>query len=439
MTLTAAGRPREKRDLAGLLARVNVALGPVKAAMLYGSEARGSAGARSDVDVLALVSEGPRNVSDGNLTITAYLPHHLRVLAKRGSLFVLHLCHEGVLLHDPAGTLADTLAAYQPPADPDRLTAELAVVAGGLIAATSAERSSLGSAMQSLAFYVLRSAVYDACVRRGEPQFDCALALEQLGLAHLGPLLAERRQGYAASRLDRVLSVLPSVLPECERSGKAGLAATAVAVATDWPLASDLLAGVLAGHSGRLHRTVTSPGMTGVTLSAGEGLAVVGDVHGCPERLRSALEDVVGSRRRIVLVGDYINRGSDSRKVLELLVEARHALGDRLVLLRGNHEVALLQLLATGLPATFLHHRGVTTIRSYLPEPGPNVLEDFRRTFPRDHLRLLQETAIFAEGPDVLILRETEVFGLISASGVRRGCSSASGRRRTRGRSRGTS
>jgi hypothetical protein len=37
------------------------------------------------------------------------------------------------------------------------------------------------------------------------------------------------------------------------------------------------------------------------------------------------------------------------------------------------------------------------------------------------------------------ILRETEVFGLISASGVRRGCSSASGRRRTRGRSRGTS
>lgn len=143
--------------------------------------------------------------------------------------------------------------------------------------------------------------------------------------------------------------------------------------------------------------------MTGVALRAGEPLAIVGDVHGCAERLRLTLEDLLNGDRRIVLVGDYIDRGPDSRSVLELLVEARRSLADRLVLLRGNHEVALLQMLEAGLPSAFLRHRGATTIRSYLPDPGPNVLEDFRHAFPRDHLRLLQETALYAQGPELLI------------------------------------
>lgn len=143
--------------------------------------------------------------------------------------------------------------------------------------------------------------------------------------------------------------------------------------------------------------------MTGTTLSAGERLIVVGDVHGCAERLRSVLDDVRDCDRRIVFLGDYVDRGPDSRAVLDLLVEARHTLADRLILLRGNHEIALLQMLATGLPAAFLRHRGATTMLSYLPDPGPNVLEDFRRFFPSDHLRLLRETVLCAEGPDLLV------------------------------------
>ena len=249
MTLTALGRQGELRDPSGLLGRVEAAIGPVQAAMLYGSQARGSAGKRSDIDVLVLVSEDPRNVTDGDLMITAYLPDHLLALAERGSIFVLHLRHDGVVLHDPAGTLSATLSAYRPPSNPDRLAAELAVVASGLIAATEVERVSLGSALQGLAFYVLRSAVYNSCAQRGEPQFDCHLALRQLGLGHLGPILEERRHEYSTQRLDRVLNVLPLVLPGCEWPERTGAAATAVAVATDWPLASDLLAGAIAGKS----------------------------------------------------------------------------------------------------------------------------------------------------------------------------------------------
>lgn len=249
VTVTSRRRARLRRDSAHLLARVNTMLGSVEGVMLYGSTARGSAGARSDVDVLAVVRQRPRSEFDGELAVTAYLPGHLHAMAERGSLFVLHLRHDGIILHDPTGILADALAAYRSPADCDRLATVLTVVAQGLLAATPVERASLGPAMRSLAFYVLRSAVYDACVRHGEPQFDCVRAVEQLGLPHLASVFEERRRSYSGRRLDRVLVVLPLVLPGCDNAIRSGLAATAVAVADSWPLASDLLAGVVAGHS----------------------------------------------------------------------------------------------------------------------------------------------------------------------------------------------
>ncbi len=98
--------------------------------------------------------------------------------------------------------------------------------------------------------------------------------------------------------------------------------------------------------------------MTVVQLGADEPLAIVGDVHGCVDPLRAALDDLQRLGRRIILVGDYVNRGPDSHLVLALLAIARVQLGDRLVLLRGNHEVALLEILLTGQPAAFLRHRG---------------------------------------------------------------------------------
>jgi serine/threonine protein phosphatase 1 len=143
--------------------------------------------------------------------------------------------------------------------------------------------------------------------------------------------------------------------------------------------------------------------MTGVILRSNESLAVLGDVHGCPDRLEAALADIISTERRIILIGDYINRGPGSRAVLDLLVEAKSNMGNRLLLLRGNHESALLEALINGRVNRFIQHGGTTTIRSYIPTPGPNILNDFRQTFPKDHLNLLKSTALYAEAPGVFI------------------------------------
>src|SRR5207249_5133888 len=77
-------------------------------------------------------------------------------------------------------------------------------------------------------------------------------------------------------------------------------------------------------------------------------LAIVGDVHGDAVRLARMLRSVIGDNRQVVLVGDYVNRGANSKAVLSMLVEAKRQLGLRLVLLAGNHDMAMLQYIDGG-------------------------------------------------------------------------------------------
>jgi serine/threonine protein phosphatase 1 len=67
----------------------------------------------------------------------------------------------------------------------------------------------------------------------------------------------------------------------------------------------------------------------------------VGDIHGCLHAFKTLL-DLVAPRPEdlVVTLGDYVDRGPDSRGVLDLLIQL-HA-GGRLVALRGNHEQLML-------------------------------------------------------------------------------------------------
>jgi serine/threonine protein phosphatase 1 len=72
----------------------------------------------------------------------------------------------------------------------------------------------------------------------------------------------------------------------------------------------------------------------------------VGDIHGCLdklERLLAACDAHAGARSgaavRFVFLGDYIDRGPDSRGVVELLMRRQRAAAPgAVVCLRGNHE-----------------------------------------------------------------------------------------------------
>lgn len=103
----------------------------------------------------------------------------------------------------------------------------------------------------------------------------------------------------------------------------------------------------------------------------------IGDVHGRLDLLDALLDEIVADHRSrptarglIVLVGDLIDRGPDSRGVIERLRRFDLS-GFRLVGLAGNHEEALLSILA-GDPAPvegWLRFGGAETLMSYGADP----------------------------------------------------------------------
>src|SRR5687767_8328105 len=114
----------------------------------------------------------------------------------------------------------------------------------------------------------------------------------------------------------------------------------------------------------------------------------IGDIHGCPAALdallaaaRPAADDV------LVFLGDYVDRGPDSRGVIDRLLALRKA--HRVVALRGNHELMMLRARADRTEyRMWCEVGGLQCLGSYGPAPGrAGTLADV----PAEHWRFLEE------------------------------------------------
>lgn len=79
----------------------------------------------------------------------------------------------------------------------------------------------------------------------------------------------------------------------------------------------------------------------------------VGDIHGCLDLLKALVDGIVAdaassdaSRKVVIFLGDYIDRGPDSRGVLRYLIDLPKDAGIEWRFLKGNHEEAMLKFLA---------------------------------------------------------------------------------------------
>ncbi|HEY3917053.1 MAG TPA: metallophosphoesterase family protein [Stellaceae bacterium] len=109
----------------------------------------------------------------------------------------------------------------------------------------------------------------------------------------------------------------------------------------------------------------------------------VGDIHGSlvPLRLlRDAIRDHAAAhpieRKCLIYLGDYVDRGFDSRAVLDLLINEPLA-GFEHVYLKGNHEDGMLRFLADGSNALFwVAYGGIATMFSYGVKPPDPATDD---------------------------------------------------------------
>ena len=69
----------------------------------------------------------------------------------------------------------------------------------------------------------------------------------------------------------------------------------------------------------------------------------IADIHGCNKTLRALVDKIVPTKEdQLIFLGDYIDRGPDSRGVLNYLISLKEQFRNS-ILLRGNHEQMFLE------------------------------------------------------------------------------------------------
>lgn len=90
----------------------------------------------------------------------------------------------------------------------------------------------------------------------------------------------------------------------------------------------------------------------------------VGDIHGCSKALQALLDAIAPSREdRLVFLGDYVDRGPDSKGVIQCLLELQQRC--QTVFLLGNHEIMFRGALRGLEPTLWMRQGGSQTVTSY--------------------------------------------------------------------------
>ncbi|WP_170329583.1 metallophosphoesterase family protein [Ruegeria arenilitoris] len=147
----------------------------------------------------------------------------------------------------------------------------------------------------------------------------------------------------------------------------------------------------------------------------------VGDIHGQLGMLEHALrliEQDGGPDARIVFLGDYVDRGPDSRGVLDLLIEGQRT-GRNWIMVKGNHDrmmarfVQECEIADNRLPITlsWLHPRlgGRETLGSY----GVEVVDEDRifqvneracAAVPPEHIDFINAQPLYHQEGELLFV-----------------------------------
>ncbi len=121
----------------------------------------------------------------------------------------------------------------------------------------------------------------------------------------------------------------------------------------------------------------------------------IGDVHGCADELEELLAMLpLDDASTVVMLGDYIDRGPYSRRVLEILMEAKKK--HRMVTLSGNHEEMLRE---------FLDGTNAQRVARFILNGGSSTLADFANdqgewVIPKTHVQFLEELQLWHETDD---------------------------------------
>ncbi len=151
----------------------------------------------------------------------------------------------------------------------------------------------------------------------------------------------------------------------------------------------------------------------------------IGDIHGNCRALNDLLSKVqceLQAEDTVVFLGDYIDRGPDTKGCIDRILEFRATVSATVVTLLGNHEDWLLRTLADptrhswvlGMEAfdtiASYSRQAAVELRSALEAAGPRLLTErvtlpydlFFSTLPKSHLDFFRTLQLYLRSPDAL-------------------------------------
>lgn len=117
-------------------------------------------------------------------------------------------------------------------------------------------------------------------------------------------------------------------------------------------------------------------------------LLAVGDIHGYVEKLIALLDQVQPSDKdRIIFLGDYIDRGPDSKEVINYLLDLKAKL-PKSVFIRGNHEQQFLNMAFSG---------KLEDVEIFLKNGGDACLASYGgvKAIPIEHIKFFKATKLW--------------------------------------------
>jgi serine/threonine protein phosphatase 1 len=156
-------------------------------------------------------------------------------------------------------------------------------------------------------------------------------------------------------------------------------------------------------------------------------IMAIGDIHGNLPALNDLLARItheVGRDDTVVFLGDYIDRGPDSRGCIERILEFRCETSSRVVALLGNHEQWLLQTYRDHARHSWiLGMEAFETIGSYSRQAAVRLAEEieklgarivlehvglpyelFFNAMPSEHLDFLRNLSTFFRSPEAVFV-----------------------------------
>ncbi|WP_462318246.1 metallophosphoesterase family protein [Marinilabilia sp.] len=132
----------------------------------------------------------------------------------------------------------------------------------------------------------------------------------------------------------------------------------------------------------------------------------IGDVHGCCRTLKKLVTEKIRPVKEDLLcfIGDYIDRGPDSKGVIDYILDLEEA-GFQVITLRGNHEQMLLD--SRGGRRNLLlwmMNGGDETLRSF----GVDAVEEI----PARYMSFFEQTIMYVNAENFIAVHAGLDFGL---------------------------